>query len=906
MSSHLSESKLAGSASSDEVLSPYDFLAITQEHAGQGKNDPGDKFGASLAAGDFNNDGFMDLAVGAPDEVLSSIQAGTVFLFQGSGGGPTAGIFADDLNQEDALHGKNDSGDKFGTSLAAGDFNGDGFDDLAVGAPGEAPGSDPKSGAVFIFSGYAGGLQNGKFVTQENAGGKNENGDEFGYALAVGDFNQDGFDDLAIGAPSEAPSSDPKSGAVFVFPGSKNGLTSGRVITQKDGAGKNEDGDKFGCALAAGDFNGDGFDDLAIGASEEKPNDEPRAGAAFIFPGSGNGITTGSFFTEENANGINEDGDKFGFALVAGDFNGDNYDDLAIGAPEERPGSSSNPNAGAVFIFPGSGAGIRTGDYVTQKNAGGANKSGDQFGWALAAGDLNRDGWDDLAIGAPNNALGSNQRSGAVFIFAGGRLGIKSGKYITQNFYKADQGEGDRFGCALAVGDYNGDGADDLAIGASGEAPWKDPKSGAVFINAGLRISPVLTHGGLLGAVTDSSIKVWARADRPAALKVQYKLQNQAWPAATTSAGVSLTTAEDFTGVITRTGLTADTTYDYRLLLDDVVQPDSQATFRTLKAQGVSGTFSFAIGGDTNFTKNPFSIFNSILKKNPDFMILLGDQIYSDNPVDIVKEVPGHLPDLKAAYRRKYKENWAETHMKAFMKRIPMFMILDDHEIDNNWHGEQGYYIDAMTAYDEYQGKHNPASRAAGKKYYSFRVGEVDFYVLDTRSYRSSNGVTDNSSKSMLGSVQKGDLESWLSASTAKFKFIISSVPWRNLSDRNNDSWDGFQTERNEIFDYVLKNKILGVVLVSGDQHYASVHRLRQIEPYSLSEFNATPLGTSNLRMRGETEAEKKYEDNSEKVYGLFRIDTSTTPAKIEFDIYNRKNESMFHLQRTRDNINSP
>jgi phosphodiesterase/alkaline phosphatase D-like protein len=841
--SYLSESKLAGSASPDEVLSPYDFLALTQEHAGQGKNDPGDKFGTSLAAGDFNNDGFMDLAVGAPNEVLSSIQAGTVFLFQGSGGGPTAGIFADDLNQE-VLHAKNEDGDKFGAAMAAGDFNGDGFDDLAVGAPGEAPGSDPKSGAVFIFSGFAGGLQNGKFVTQENAGGKNENGDEFGYALAVGDFN------------------------------------------------------------------GDGFDDLAIGASEEKPNDEPRAGAVFIFPGSGNGITTGSFFTEENANGVNEDGDKFGFALVAGDFNGDNCDDLAIGAPEERPGSRSNPNAGAVFIFPGSGAGITTGDYVTQKNAGGANKSGDQFGWALAAGDLNGDSKDDLVVGAPNNALGSNQKSGAVFIFAGGRLGIKSGKHITQNFYKADQGEGDKFGCALAVGDYNGDGADDLAIGASGEAPWKDPKSGAVFINAGLRTSPVLTHGGLLGAVTDSSIKVWARADRPAVLKVQYKLQNQAWPAATTSAGVSLTTAEDFTGVITRTGLTADTPYDYRLLLDDVVQPDSLATFRTLKAQGVPGAFSFVIGGDIDFMENPFSIFDSVLKKEPDFMLLLGDQIYSDHPLVIgdVTKVPGHLPDLKAAYRRKYKENWAEAHMRAFMKRVPTFMILDDHEIVNNWYEGKGYYTDAMKAYDEYQGKHNPVPRAAGEKYYSFRVGEVDFYVMDTRSHRSANNDQDSSDKTMLGNAQKKDLKLWLSASTAKFKFIISSVPWRNLSSGNDDSWDGFRTERNEIFDYIQNknNKILGVVLVSGDQHYASVHRLRQIEPYSLYEFNATPLGIRNIPSSGETEAEKIYEDASETVYGLFRIDTSVTPVRITFNVYNRKNESMFLLEITENDINPP
>jgi phosphodiesterase/alkaline phosphatase D-like protein len=879
-SSQLSTGKTAGSASPDELLSPTDFLVLTQEYADQGNNEAGDEFGMTLATGDFDNDGFMDLAVGAPGEAPGSDpKSGFVFVFQGSGAGPAGGTF-EGLSQGDDVPGAaNEDGDLFGAALAAGDFNNDGFDDLAVGAPGEAPGSDPKSGAVFIFSGSANGLTTGRFITQRNAGGANEAGDQFGFSLAAGDFNKDGKDDLAVGAPGEAPFSDPQSGAVFIFPGSDSGLTSGGVITQRDAGGMNEAGDQFGFALAAGDFNGGGFDDLAIGAPGEAPGSDPKSGAVFVFLGSGSGLSSGSVITQRDAGGANEAMDQFGFALAAGDVNGGGFDDLAIGAPGEAPGS--DPKSGAVFVFLGSGSGLGSGSVVTQRDAGGANEASDQFGFALAAGDLNGDDKDDLAVGAPGEAPGSDPKSGAVFVFSGSSSGIGMGRVLDQEDIGGANENDDRFGRALVIGDYNKDGADDVAIGAPGEAPFSDPKSGAVFVNAGLRIPPVLTHGGLLGAVTDTSIKIWARADQPATLKVQYKLPIQAWPGIT-SPGVSLMAAQDFTGVVMLTDLTPDTTYDYRLLLNDVVQPGSEAPFRTLKLEGASGTFRFAIGADTRFSLHPFPIFDKIQEQQPDFMFLMGDQIYSD--------IPAILPDSKAIYERKYKENWAEACMRDFMKRIPMFMIWDDHEIRNNyWMGRiyegetTDRYANGKAAYDEYQGSHNPEPRVAGQNYYAFRVGQADFYVLDTRSFRSPNDIDDmDMSETMLGEAQKADLLNWLSSSSAKFKVIVSSVGWRNLNPRNNDSWDGFRVERDEIFDHVKKNNIRGVVLLSGDQHFASVHCLD-----GLYEFNATPLGVRpDTTLPMATAAQECCQFNTTRVYGLFQVDTTVTPARLTFDVY--------------------
>ncbi|MGH7253971.1 MAG: VCBS repeat-containing protein, partial [Nitrospiraceae bacterium] len=124
----------------------------------------------------------------------------------------------------------NEQGNQSGAAITDGDFNGDGFVDLAVGSPGEGP--DAGSGAASIFLGSEAGLTTGSFITQAAAGADDDEEDRFGAALFAGDFNGDGFEDLVVAAPGEAPDTDPRSGAVFIFPGSEEGITAGFMITQ--------------------------------------------------------------------------------------------------------------------------------------------------------------------------------------------------------------------------------------------------------------------------------------------------------------------------------------------------------------------------------------------------------------------------------------------------------------------------------------------------------------------------------------------------------------------------------------------------------------------------------------------------------------------------------------------------
>ena len=400
-------------------------------------------------------------------------------------------VRAQRFDNEDLIFFVPEEGDQFAWAVAAGDFNNDNTEDLATGIPyddGFAGSGCTDCGIVVVRYGVPGqGLAGSAASTvlfQGFVGSPSEEGPSelFGRALAAGDFNGDGFDDLAVGVPGDRhPTSGSVIGAVQVHYGSAGGLLVQNAewiyrylswefapVTCPVGA------DEFGAALAAGNFDGDAFSDLAIGAPLAcaghigQPQD---SGAVYVaHGGSGGLLPIAGYFLSENSPGVFGDaanGERFGEALAAGNFDGgppgNRFDDLAIGVPDEGAN-------GSLYLVFGSEFGlIYANSFFWAPGALGITPEvGARLGAALAAGDFDGDGHDDLAIGDPEQDLGLGDEipdAGLVAFAFGAPGGFDLSRTILAS-EPAGSDPANRFGWALAVGDFDRDGRDDIAMGS--------------------------------------------------------------------------------------------------------------------------------------------------------------------------------------------------------------------------------------------------------------------------------------------------------------------------------------------------------------------------------------------------------------------------------------------------------
>ena len=383
----------------------------------------------------------------------------------------------------------------FGTSVAtAGDVNGDGYDDVIVGAPGYSNGQSGE-GAVFVYYGSSSGLKDKHDWMVES----NQVNAAFGKSVATaGDVNGDGFDDIIIGAPGYADGQ-ANEGAAFVYYGSGGGLSTSANWQIKS----NQSGASLGWSVAtAGDVNGDGYADVIVGAPWYG-NGQVNEGAAFVYHGSSTGLSrvpptvmSDPVPQPDWRAESNQEESFFGISLAtAGDVDNDGYADVIIGADFYDHGQQ---NEGAVFLYHGSSAGLSTAPPNVSEPApkpnwfAESNQEYSYFGGSVAtAGDVNKDGFDDVIIGASWYDLDENFECGAAFVYHGSASGLSTASSLPPeptprpDWRKVSDQESSYFGVSVSTaGDVNADGYADVIVGAVDYSNGKTDE-GAAFVYHG-------------------------------------------------------------------------------------------------------------------------------------------------------------------------------------------------------------------------------------------------------------------------------------------------------------------------------------------------------------------------------------------------------------------------------------
>jgi len=388
-------------------------------------------------------------------------------------------------------------------------------------------------------------------------------------------------------------------------------------------------------------------------------------------------------------------------------------------------------------------------------------------------------------------------------------------------------------------------------------------------------------HGPQLGTLTGNSSKIWIRTWDESKVEVLLFADESGHEMISTD--TSKTAAEDdYTTVVNVDGLNSDTRYYYRLKINGE-SLDSIWSMKTVPAIGQPALFKVGFGGGAAFNPEFERIWDTIAAHDIDLFLGLGDNIYSDHHT------------LTEVNRFCYYQRQSRAEFKRFSSSIPYLGIWDDHDFgENDSYGgpeiyEPKWKVDKLKIFKENFANPYYAHDGNPGVYFDYKIGDVQFFMLDGRYYREPSTLEE---PSMLGEVQKQWLKQELLKSDATFKVIVSPVPWsygaKGTMEGRIDTWGGYKKEREEIFSFLSENNIQGVFLLSADRHRHDVWKIERENQYPLYEFTSSRM--TNIHYH-KLMSDALFGYNEKNGFAVLEFNTEAQHPYVIYSVYSIDNE---------------
>lgn len=402
-------------------------------------------------------------------------------------------------------------------------------------------------------------------------------------------------------------------------------------------------------------------------------------------------------------------------------------------------------------------------------------------------------------------------------------------------------------------------------------APWFSPASAAT--------ADALQGAGLslpccVGDVSADGAVIWLRAEKDNQVAVEYG-KDSALTAAMRTESIRVVGDNDHTAKILLSGLESATTYFYRAAVaNHKTGPTSR--FLTAPRADQAANVRFAFSGDTRQNFQPFTIMDAIREKRPEFFLHLGDTIYADRE--------GAARQI-AQFRQKYLNNRKDVPMQRLSSETSLYVTWDDHEVADNYRAADPLAPIGRRAFFDYWPVRQD-SVDMQRVYRSARWGSLaELFILDARQYR------DESAGTILGAAQMRWFLDALSNSTARFKFVCTSVPFSSPAA---DKWGGYPKDKDEVLKTIKEKRISGVIFLTADVHYAAVARVPGNT--ALREVIVGPLAAAMGQASG-TAKRFEYFNNQFLNYGLVNVHADGDNSYVEIEILTDKNVLLHKLR---------